>query len=114
MSGTPDSLRALPAVNRPGSRRVEIETHGEPARALLFVQSQDYASNATIFGQSVHAVVQASVPDHELLERLRRAGLSNAAVREIEPSLEDVFVTLTEEAAAEREASQFAADRRSR
>jgi ABC-type multidrug transport system ATPase subunit len=106
VSGTPSALKELPAVNQPGFRRVEIETHGEPARALVFVQSQDYVASATIFGQSVHTVVSTSVSDEELVDRLRRAGFSNANVREIEPSLEDVFVALTEQASAAREASR--------
>jgi ABC-type multidrug transport system ATPase subunit len=100
VSGTPEALKSLPAVNRPGVRRVEIETHGEPVLALRFVQRQDYVASATIFGQSVHAVVSDHVPDDELTQRLRRAGLATANVRAIEPSLEDVFVTLTEQAAA--------------
>ena len=102
VSGTPDELRNLPAVNSPGSRRVEVETRGEPARALRFLQSQDYVGSATIFGQSVHAVVAARISDADLVERLRHAGFSQATAREIEPSLEDVFVTLTEQAAAAR------------
>ncbi|MGO9837916.1 MAG: ATP-binding cassette domain-containing protein [Polyangiaceae bacterium] len=100
VSGTPEELKKLPAVNRPGFRRVEIETHGEPALALRFVQSQDYVTSATIFGQSVHAVVLERVPDDDLVRRLRHAGLATASVRGIEPSLEDVFVTLTEQAAS--------------
>jgi ABC-type multidrug transport system ATPase subunit len=102
VSGTPQALRTLPAVNQRGFRRVEIDTHGEPARALLFVQSQDYVASATIFGQSVHAVVSTSVADQDLVDRLSRAGLGSATVRAIDPSLEDVFVALTEQAAAAR------------
>jgi ABC-type multidrug transport system ATPase subunit len=106
VSGTPDALRKLPAVNRPGFRRVEIETHGEPARTLVFLQAQDFVGGATIFGQSVHTVVSTGVPDDELIDRLRRAGFATANVREIEPSLEDVFVALTEQATVAREASR--------
>jgi ABC-type multidrug transport system ATPase subunit len=102
VSGTPASLKKLPVVNRPGVRRLEVETHGQPARALLFMQSQEFVSSATIFGQSVHAVVENSVSDQELAERLGHAGLAGLSLREIEPSLEDVFVTLTEEAAGMR------------
>ena len=40
--------------------------------------------------------------DDELVDRLHEAGFPSAAVRAIEPSLEDVFVTLTEHAAAAR------------
>jgi ABC-type multidrug transport system ATPase subunit len=100
VSGAPEALKALPAVHHPGARRLEIETHGEPARVLRFMQSQDYIESATIFGQSVHAVVSTRVPDEELVARLNRAGFVRASVREIEPSLEDVFVALTDEAVA--------------
>jgi ABC-type multidrug transport system ATPase subunit len=102
VSGTPEALRALSAVNRADTRRVEIETHGAPARALLFLESLNDVQSATIFGQSVHAVLSARVDDAELAGRLERAGFARATVREIEPSLEDVFVALTEEAAAAR------------
>jgi ABC-2 type transport system ATP-binding protein len=84
-------------VNREGTRRVEIETHGEPAQALRFVRAQGYVKSATIFGQSVHAVVASDVGDDELARRLHDAGFARATSRAIEPSLEDVFVTLTEQ-----------------
>jgi ABC-type multidrug transport system ATPase subunit len=101
VSGTPDALKALPAVNRGGTRRVEIET-GEPARAMLWMQSQEFAESATIFGTAIHTVVLAGMRDEDLVDRLHLAGFPNAVVREIGPSLEDVFVTLTEQAAAAR------------
>jgi hypothetical protein len=57
----------------------------------------------------VHAVVKTSIADQELVDRLLRAGLGIATVRAIDPSLEDVFVALTEQAAASRgEPSQSA------
>jgi ABC-2 type transport system ATP-binding protein len=105
VSGTPAALKRLPLVNRAGERRLEIETGGRPAQALRFVQEQAYVSSATIFGQVVHAVVSSAVSDAELLDRLSYAGLAGSSLRGIEPSLEDVFVTLTEEAAAAREES---------
>jgi ABC-type multidrug transport system ATPase subunit len=101
-SGTPDALKSLPAVSQPGRRRVEVETHADPARALLWMQSRDFVAGATLFGQSVHAVVRDAVSDDELITRLHAAGFAAASVREIAPSLEDVFVTLTEQAAAAR------------
>jgi ABC-type multidrug transport system ATPase subunit len=101
VSGTPHTLKALPAVNRPGTRRVEVET-GEPARAMLWMQSQDFAESATIFGTAIHTLLLGGTTDEDLIDRLHHAGFSNATVRPIEPSLEDVFVTLTEQAAAAR------------
>ncbi len=102
-SGTPDALKALPAVNPRGARRVEVETHVDPAHALLWMQSRGYVGSATLFGQSVHALVSSRVDDAALLADLHAAGFANASVRAIEPSLEDVFVALTEQAAAKGE-----------
>jgi hypothetical protein len=50
----------------------------------------------------VHAVVDRGVSDGEIGDRLRAAGFAQASFREIAPSLEDVFVTLTEDASAAR------------
>jgi len=44
------------------------------------------------------------VTDQDVLDRMKRAGFGQASVRAIAPSLEDVFVTLTEEAARMRKA----------
>jgi ABC-type multidrug transport system ATPase subunit len=107
VSGTPDELKALPSVNKPHMRRLEIETP-ETARALAWLQTQPFCESATIFGQAVHAVLERQVADDEVGDRLRAAGFARARFREIAPSLEDVFVTLTEEAAAARRAEDAA------
>jgi ABC-type multidrug transport system ATPase subunit len=98
VTGTPDSLKTAPEMSRPEVRHLEIETR-QPARALSFLRTQPYCEGATIFGQSVHAVVKRSCSDTQLTEVLHHEGFPRATVREIEPSLEDVFVYLTETAA---------------
>jgi ABC-type multidrug transport system ATPase subunit len=103
VSGTPDELKELPAVNRADTRRLEIDT-GRPAQTLAWLQLQPFSPTATVFGRAVHAVIDRRITDAELAERLAHAGFAGATLREIEPSLEDVFVTLTREAAAAAEA----------
>jgi ABC-type multidrug transport system ATPase subunit len=100
VTGTPDHLKALPAVRRADARYLEIET-SETARALAWLNREAYCQSATIFGRAVHAVIDREVSDGELLARLRAQGFLQTALREIMPSLEDVFVVLTERAAEE-------------
>ena len=104
VTGTPESLKTLPAINRPDERHIEVET-GEPARALAWLRQQPFCESATIFGQSVHATVQRSMSEQALIEALQHNGFSKAQVRDISASLEDVFVKLTEDAAASRGAN---------
>jgi len=90
-------LKELPEVRRSDARYLEIESH-ETARALAFLNAEPYCDSATIFGQAVHAVIRNDVSDADLLARLHAKGFGAASLREITPSLEDVFVTLTERA----------------
>ncbi len=101
VSGTPDDLKTLPAVNQQGKRRVEVETPqaapargGRPAPAL--------GGGATIGGPAGPGGAAAWGDDRELCERLHHAGFQGAASRPITASLEDVFVTLTEQETARR------------
>jgi len=100
VTGTPDRLKALPEVNHPGVRRLEIETPSS-TRALTWLRTQPFCLGATVFGSAVHAEIDATLPDEDLLARLAAAGFP-ATVRGIAASLEDVFVALTEQAARER------------
>jgi ABC-type multidrug transport system ATPase subunit len=102
VGGPPAKLKALSDVNPDGMRRLEIETD-RPAQTLAWLRQQPYADGPTIFGQSVHTLVRRDVADAELLAGLERAGLPRPTLREITPSLEDVFVKLTEDATRARE-----------
>ncbi|HEX4309247.1 MAG TPA: ABC transporter ATP-binding protein [Acidobacteriaceae bacterium] len=86
--GTVAELQKLPAANPAGTVRVQIDTTN-PSGILDRVRSMEGTREATIFGHSIHALVET-----DKLEGLR-AQLQHARIETIEPSLEDVFVTLT-------------------
>jgi ABC-2 type transport system ATP-binding protein len=85
--GTPEELKRLPTVTPAGTRRLEI-AGGDSAALLARLRHQTGVREATIFGQAVHALVDA---DRSLPE----LGLAGLTVRESEANLEDVFVTLS-------------------
>ncbi|MFN0063655.1 MAG: ABC transporter ATP-binding protein [Myxococcaceae bacterium] len=101
VSGTPELLKDLPAVTPPNARRVELETR-QPTRALIWLREQPFCLGATIFGQSVHALLTRDISDDALLRKLEGESFATPQLRAIRPSLEDVFVKLTEDAATER------------
>jgi ABC-2 type transport system ATP-binding protein len=92
--GTPNSLRELPDVQPPGTLRVEITTP-EVTRALRFARQIPGIRSATIFGQSIHALIDDHFELHDLREQLLKEGIAVAEIRPLAPSLEDVFVELT-------------------
>lgn len=90
--GKGDDLKKLPQVTPPGTTRYEMEVHAA-AEHLSRIRSLEAVKDATLFGQTIHLLLSDSMSSRELLDRL---GLPDAAqIRPIEPSLEDVFVTLT-------------------
>ncbi len=92
--GQPDDLKQLPEVSPAGTKRLDVNcdhvTVGLQAmRQLAGVKS------ATVFGQSMHLLVDETVPERVIRERLLGVGIAHAEIIEIGPSLEDVFVALT-------------------
>src|SRR3954454_6569410 len=84
--GTPDELKQLPDVNPKGFRRVEIVAPNI-AELLAQLKQRPTVREATIFGQSIHALVQ----DDDELRDIAGDGIS---VRPADANLEDVFVTI--------------------
>ncbi|HET7108204.1 MAG TPA: ABC transporter ATP-binding protein [Candidatus Acidoferrum sp.] len=103
--GTPDSLRELPDVQPPGTYRVEITTP-EVTRALRIARTLKGIRSATIFGQSVHALIDDDLELEHLRELLLKQGIVVGEIRPLAPSLEDVFVELTYKHQAESEATR--------
>jgi drug efflux transport system ATP-binding protein len=96
--GTPAELKALPGITPPGTKRLEIV--GPDTSALLeAIRQKPGVREATIFGQAIHILVDEKVTARDLgLE-----GLDAVKVDAAEPSLEDVFVTLSRLQAAKGE-----------
>jgi len=92
--GTPNTLRELPEVQPEGTIRVEITTP-EVTRALRTVRGLPGVRNATIFGQSIHALIEDHLDLDALRADLLKQGIAVAEIRPLAPSLEDVFVELT-------------------
>src|SRR5690242_10401266 len=92
--GTPDSLRELPDVQPQGTMRIEIIAP-EVTRALRLARHIPGIRSATIFGQSIHALVEERFELDVLRDQLKKEGINVSEIRPLAPSLEDVFVELT-------------------
>jgi ABC-2 type transport system ATP-binding protein len=104
--GTPDALRELPDVNPPGTYRVEI-TAPLVTQALRAARTIPGIRSATIFGQSVHALIDDTLDLDHLRDQLLHHSVTVAEIRPLAPSLEDVFVELTyKHQAAQQEAAR--------
>jgi hypothetical protein len=62
--------------------------------------------SATIFGQSIHALIEDRFDLSDLREQLLKNGIKVGEIRPLAPSLEDVFVELTYKHQAETEAAR--------
>src|SRR5437764_370290 len=93
--GIPDDLKKLPEVNPPGTRRLEI-TCDHITRALQSVRHIKGVLAATVFGQSMHLLVDNSISEDALRDRLRAEKIQHAEIRPIAPSIVDVFVAITD------------------
>ena len=100
--GRPEALKELPEVTPQGTRRVQAEATEGVAALMTSARALPYVHAATIFGTSLHLLVDASVSNERLQKDLRQ----HVVISEIEPSLEDVFVRLTETRGKEVEAAR--------
>ncbi len=86
------------ALDRPAAlqaalpRRVlEVRTP-DPRRARDLLRGHPGVERASLFGESVHAVVDPATEPGEIREMLEGRGLSEVEVRTVMASLEDVFI----------------------
>jgi ABC-2 type transport system ATP-binding protein len=92
-------------VQPAGTLRIEIATP-QVTRALRLARQIPGVRNATIFGQSIHALVDDHYDLNGLREELLKRNIVVAEIRPLAPSLEDVFVELTSKHQAQQEASR--------
>src|SRR5215210_1657375 len=104
VNGHPEQLKQLPDVTPKGMRRVEVECREGVAWLMSSASTLPYVKASTIFGPSLHLLVAEQVSNEKIDTDLETFGISAVAVRDIDPTLEDVFVRLTEVRAAEMEA----------
>jgi len=98
--GTPAELKQLPDVTPPDTIRLEVRCHNLAA-AMRHLNRFPYVRDATIFGDSLHVLCEKESERH-LTDDLVAGGYETSKVFEIQPSLEDVFVTLTRSKDIER------------
>ncbi len=105
--GEPDELKRLPEVSPPGTRRLDV-TCDHITKALQAIQQLDGVRSATVFGQSMHLLVDERVRPGDIEQKLRSVGIEHTETHEIGPSLEDVFVTLSAKHAGEEKEEKAA------
>jgi drug efflux transport system ATP-binding protein len=103
VKGRPETLKKLPEVTPAGTRRVEAASEESVAALMMSARRLPYVHAATIFGTSLHLLIDENVDDEQV-----RHDLGDVRVTDIEPSLEDVFVRLTETRGKEVEARRIA------
>ncbi len=101
VGGKPAELKRRPEVTPAGMRRFELEI-AAPTEVLTKLRHVDGVADATLFGQTIHVLASDRLSETKMLDELQIAS-ENAHLRPIEPTLEDVFVTLTRAAESKRD-----------
>jgi ABC-type multidrug transport system ATPase subunit len=101
--GTSDELRLQDNITPRGFRRVEVVCEPLMTAYRLLMEDTEVV-DVTVFGAKLHMILPNRMTNDDLQAMLASQGVSIFSIQEIEPSLEDVFVTLTQQAIAAREA----------
>ena len=99
------ALDTVPELKRlfPPDTVVEVQCP-RPAAALAFLDSQPEVRDASLFGASLHLVLERADCAATVQQGLSDAGFAPVALEPIEPSLEDVFLRVIAAADAGRAA----------
>src|SRR3954463_16783108 len=92
--GAPDDLKTMPIVNPPGTKRLDV-TCDHVTTALQTMRHMPGVRTATVFGQSMHLLVDEQLPEQRIRDELSRVNVPHVDIHPMGPSLEDVFVALT-------------------
>jgi ABC-2 type transport system ATP-binding protein len=100
-NGTSNELRQLDVVTPIGARRLEVVCAPLMPAYRLLSQHTDIL-DVTIFGTRLHMMIFNRMSDTMLTHFLNQWGITVQRMAVVDPSLEDVFVTLTQHAIAQR------------
>ena len=92
--GTPNELKQLDEISPPGTARLEVRCPRLPS-AMRILAEKPYVDDVTIFADSLHVLAEQG-SEHRISADLEAAGYPQTQVIPIPPTLEDVFVTLTQ------------------
>jgi ribosome-dependent ATPase len=93
--GVPSDLKSLPQITPAGTDWFELECDRVTV-GLQLLKDAPGVLDATIFGQSIHLRLQGGTGRDELARVLKPGGVNIEDFRPVRPSLEDVFVVLTQ------------------
>jgi ABC-type multidrug transport system ATPase subunit len=99
VSGTPDDLKTIPEAHPSGTARYEL-TLPNLTEGFRHLKSLRYILDVTIFGNTIHVLMDKQFTPEHLLSDISSAGLGPGEMRPIAPTLEDVFVALTKKEVA--------------
>ncbi|MBI4532541.1 MAG: DUF4162 domain-containing protein, partial [Candidatus Melainabacteria bacterium] len=99
--GKIDELRNLPVVTDARKKHLEVSCE-QIMPTFQYFKSKNYVDDVTIFGRTLHLVVPAEMSTETIQNELANTSLDVTDIRQIRPSLEDVFVTLSEREEARR------------
>jgi ABC-type multidrug transport system ATPase subunit len=102
--GKPSELKEMPEVTPAGTRRLEVEAE-ESRRALVRLRELEGVVDATLFGHSIHLLAQQELSETAIQQFLQNEKLGPKDIRQIDPTLEDVFVMLTRQRARQEKAA---------
>src|SRR5678815_2727263 len=78
--GEPDELKQMPVVNPEGTKRIDV-TCDHVTVGLQAVRHLPGVRTATVFGQSMHLLIDKNISEESIRSELARAGIPNADIR---------------------------------